>query len=220
MSSELPNPIKEMMLNEANDKNEYKEMPNNYHITALVGCIRKTFYRKTLPKEKQTVDLETAKNFWRGNNVDRNFCKLFNHYQIRVTYRCQSVPICISGHFDFLNEDDPAAPVITDLKAPKTLFYIKQEGKTSESYRKQVLFYCHCTAIPQGAVMYWDGHNPLTYPIEVTDETERILIAELEAKAHTLYIALQNGKAPAKNAFPIESWECKYCNFVEVCNNE
>jgi hypothetical protein len=214
--ADLPNPIKKMMLDESNGKEDYHAMPNSYHITELVGCIRKTYYRKTLPKKE--INLETAKNFYRGNIWDRNFCKCFRHNQIRVTYRCQKTPRCISGHFDFLNEDDPNTPVITDLKAPKTLFYVEREGKPSNHYRKQVLFYCYCTAIPNGAVMYWDGHKHLSFSIEVTDENCRVLIDELETKSLMLYNALKTNQPPNKNIFILESWECQYCEFLEECN--
>jgi CRISPR-associated exonuclease Cas4 len=213
---DLPHPIKKMMLDEANNKDDYQSMPNCYHITELVGCIRKAYYRKTLPKKD--LNLETAKNFHRGNTWDKDFCRCFKHNQVRVTHRCQKVPISISGHFDFLNEDNPTEPIITDLKSPKTLFYIEREGKPSEQYRKQVLFYCWCSAISKGAILYWDGHKALTYPVEATDEACHLLIDELETKSLMLYMALRTGKPPNKDAYIIEPWECQYCNYQEECN--
>lgn len=217
MATELPFPIQKMILDETNEKNDYHPMPNSYHITELVGCIRKTYYRKTLPKKP--VDLETAKNFHRGNTWDKDFCRCFRHNQIRVTYRCQKTPICISGHFDFLNEDNPEKPVITDLKAPKTLFFIEREGKPSNHYRKQVLFYCYNTAIPDGAILYWDGHKHLSYPIEATAEACQLLLDELETKCLMLYEALKNRQPPSKDVFILENWECSYCEFSEECNH-
>jgi CRISPR-associated exonuclease Cas4 len=216
LTSDLPTPIKEMLLNETNAKTDYHAMPNSYHITELIGCIRKAYYRKINPKT--TATLETAKNFHRGNIWDRDFCRCFRHNQIRVTYRCQKTPISISGHFDFLNEDNPTTPVITDLKAPKTLFYIEREGKPSEHYRKQVLFYCYCTAIPNGAILYWDGHKHLSFSIESTEESNSALIDELETKSLMLYNALKTNQPPNKEAFTLESWECQYCDYKEKCN--
>ena len=209
----LPQPIKTAILNEANGFDNYEALPNSYHITELVGCIR-----KTLPKKP--VNLETANNFHRGKLWDKDFCSRFRHNQIRVTYRCQRVPISISGHFDFLNQDDPQNPIITDLKAPKTLFYVEREGKPSEHYRQQVLFYCYCTAISKGAIMYWDGSKPLTFPVEVTNETCNKLIIDLETKTEILYIAIKNCKAPPRHVCTPESWECNYCEFSEECNHE
>jgi hypothetical protein len=136
---------------------------------------------------------------------------------VRVTYRCQKTPISISGHFDFLNDENPSDPIITDLKSPKTLFYVEREGKPSNHYRKQVLFYCYCTAIPKGAVMYWDGHKTLTFPIEATDEACQQLLDELETKSLMLNNALKTKQPPPKNAFIIEPWECQYCDFSSEC---
>jgi hypothetical protein len=215
---DLPNPIKEALLNEANGIDNYEAMPNSYHITELVGCIRKAYFRKTLPKKP--INLETANNFHRGKLWDKDFCSRFRHNQIRVTYRCQKVPISISGHFDFLNQDDPQNPVITDLKAPKTLFYIERDGKPSEHYRQQVLFYCYCTAISKGAVMYWDGAKPLTFPIEVTTETCNKLIEELETKSSLLYFAIKSNKSPPRQCCNPESWECSYCEFSLECKKD
>lgn len=218
MLNDLPIPIKNMILEEANGEENYPPMPNSYRITELIGCIRKVYYRRTQPKKM--VELETAKNFYRGNTWDRAFCKCFPYNQIRVTYRCKRVPISIVGHFDFLNEDDPTAPIITDLKSPKTLFYVEKEGKPNEQYRKQILFYCFCSAIPNGAIMYWDGHKSITYPVEATEDACAPLIEELETKSHLLWLSLKNGKAPTKNAFPPETWECGLCEFVTDCNKE
>lgn len=213
----LPNPIKEKILKEANNDENYEPMPNSYHITELVGCIRKAYYRRVLPKKN--IGLDTANNFHRGKLWDRDFCGCFKHNQVRVTYRCQKVPISISGHFDFLNQDDPDNPVITDLKAPKTLFYVERDGKPSEHYRQQVLFYCYCTAISKGAVMYWDGSKPLIYPIEVSDIACVELIDSLESKASILWISIKNRKAPSKEVCTPENWECQYCEFTEECNH-
>lgn len=214
--NDLPNPIKQKILRETNDNDDYEPMPNCYHITELVGCLRKTYYRKTLPK--QPVSLETANNFHRGRLWDKDFCGCFKHNQVRVTYRCQKTPICISGHFDFLNQDDPNDPVITDLKSPKTLFYIERDGKPSEHYRTQVLFYCYCTAIPKGAVMYWDGAKPLTYPITADTEACNELITKIEARAATLWLALRNKQPPIKQVCNPETWECNYCEYQTECD--
>ena len=213
----MPLKIQQKILDEVNN-NDYISLPNCYHITSLIGCIRKTYYRSILPKEP--VTLETAKNLYRGNHWDRLFTPCYRHNQIRVTYRCKNVPISISGHFDFIDDDDPNNPVVTDLKSPKTLFYIERDGKPSNNYRLQVLFYCYCTAIPKGRVAYWDGYNWLPFDIEATDESCQKLIEELEAKSHMLFMALKDGKAPVKNAFPTEPWECGYCNFKETCDSE
>jgi hypothetical protein len=208
---DLPKPIQEMILNQSNFS-EYEPMPNTYAITEILGCLRQKFFQKTLPKRPITI--ETAINFYRGNLWDKNFTGLFKRNQIRSTYRCRSLPICISGKFDFLYEG-----TITDLKSPASLFYVKNSGKPSETYRKQVLFYCYTNAQTKGQVMYWDGHECLKYPVEVTEEKCAELIEEIESRTMILWTSIHNKKAPNKILFPPESWMCKCCEFVEECNS-
>jgi len=119
---DLPQPIKDSILNEQNNDN-YEAMPNSYAITDLLYCLRKKFYQKTQPKKP--LDLETAVHFHRGNLWDKDFCSKFKRNQIRCTYRCKNIPISISGKFDFLDENN----IITDLKSPAELFYVEQAGK-------------------------------------------------------------------------------------------
>ncbi len=214
----IPKRIEAKILSATNDKDEYIPMPNSYSITELVGCIRKTYYTKTSPKE--IFDLSTAKNFYRGNLWDRDFCSCYPRNQVRVTYRCQTVPISISGHFDFINDDDLNNPIVTDLKSPKNTYFIKKENKPSEHYRKQVLFYCYCTAISKGEIGYWDGNDWLGFPIDASVEACKQLLEELEAKTLALYFALHNGKPPSKQVSNPEAWECRYCNFSKKCSSE
>jgi hypothetical protein len=124
------------------------------------------------------------------------------------------VPISISGHFDFIDDDNPSAPILTDLKCPKTLYYVERDGKPSEHYRKQVLFYCWCTAIPHGRVAYWDGSRWLPFDIDASDQACQTVIEELETKALALWMSLRNGKAPNKQVSNPESWECRYCEYT------
>lgn len=218
ITTRIPKRIEQKILAATNDKDDYTPMPNSYSITELVGCIRKTFYKNTSPK--QIFDLAAAKNFYRGNMWDFNFCGCYPRNQIRVTYPCQNVPISISGHFDFINDDDPNNPIVTDLKAPKTAYYVKREGKPSTHYHRQVLFYCICTAIYKGEIGYWDGNDWLGFQFTATIETRKALIIELEAKVLALYFAYRNGKPPNKQISAPEAWECNCCNFFRECSQE
>ena len=185
VTTRIPKRIENKILSATNDKDTYIPMPNCYSITELVGCIRKTFYQNTNPK--QPYNLDAAKNFYRGNMWDRDFCGCYPRNQIRVTYPCKTVPISISGHFDFVNDDDPNNPIVTDLKAPKTAYYVKRENKPSTHYHKQVMFYCLCTAISKGEIGYWDGNDWLGFQFTVTPEGTQQLIEEIEAKTLALY---------------------------------
>ena len=212
-SGDLPQEIQNSILNKANFDN-YKPMPNTYSITEILSCLRQKFYQKTLPKKN--IELKTAINFYRGNLWDNAFSPLFKRNQIRCTYRCKNIPICISGKFDFLTSDG----IVTDLKSPSNLFYVERNGKPSETYRKQVLFYCYTNAQTKGQIMYWDGSKCLMYPIEVTDEKCKELIEEVESRTVILWASLHNGKVPNKEIYPPETWMCQCCDFSIKCTQE
>jgi len=213
MAESLPKLIKDHILKQANEDN-YEAMPNTYSITTLLYCLRKAYYRTTLPKKP--VNLKTAVNFYRGNLWDHAFTTLYKRSQVRSTYRCKNIPITISGRFDFIDEDG----VLYDLKSPNSLFFIKKDGQASVHYQKQALFYCYTNAIKTAKVMYWDGNECLIYPVEVTDDLCNKLIEELEDKAAVLWASLQTGKPPAKNVCNPEPWECRYCSYLSECNGE
>jgi hypothetical protein len=207
---DLPQPIKDLILN-ASKMDDYEPLPNSYSITEIICCLRKIHFRRTLPKKQ--IDLKSANNFFRGNLWDRTFTSQFKRNQVRSTYRCTSVPISISGKFDFIDENG----ILTDLKCPASLFFVKREGKVSPQYEKQILFYCYTNAIPQGQIMYWDGAECLKIPVEVTEENCYDLIREIENKATILYEAKQTGKAPTREQSKPEEWECKCCDFQMEC---
>lgn len=210
----LPQPIKDAIINE-NNFDDYEAMPNNFGITEVLYCLRKKYYQKTLPKKP--INLETAVNYHRGNVWDRDFCSKFKRNQVRSTYRCHTVPIAVSGKFDFLDENN----VITDLKSPGDLYYVEREGKPNSHYEKQVRFYCYTNAIPRGQVMYWNGGPKcIKYSVEITDEKCEELINEIEARVCILYNSLQNSQAPNITTFPPEDWECKKCDWITECKNE
>jgi hypothetical protein len=210
---DLPQPIKELILTACNF-DDYEPLPNSYSITEIIYCIRKIYFRHTLPKK--SIDLKSASNFFRGNLWDRTFTSQFKRNQIRSTYRCKNVPISISGKFDFIDEKG----VLTDLKSPATLFFVKREGKPSTQYEKQVRFYCYTNAISKGQIMYYDGADCIKYPVEVTEENCHELIQEIEHKAKLLYHARQTGEAPTKEQSNPEEWECNCCEYLIECCKE
>lgn len=189
-------------------------MPNSYSITEIIYCTRKLHYRRNKPKKN--IDLKSANNFFRGNLWDRTFTSQFKRNQVRSTYRCTNVPISISGKFDFIDENG----ILTDLKSPANLFFVKQQGKPSEEYEKQILFYCYTNAIQQGQIMYWDGSDCIKYPIQITQEACQTLIKELEIKAAILYESRQTGKTPSREQSNPADWECKCCEFLIECCKE
>jgi hypothetical protein len=230
---DLPTPIKNYIMKQTEQTELHEAMPNTFSITEVLYCLRKTCLKRRaineiiFQKSKnpdyipifKELPLKTAVNFFRGKLWDSHFTSRFRMNQIRGTYRCQNVPLSISGTFDFLDEEN-GIPIITDLKSPATLFYIKRDGTPSEHYIKQVRFYCYCNAIFKGRIGYFDGSDYLTFPVIISDEEDANLINYIEGRAATLFYWKQTGKLPSKMASTPEFWECKTCEFSDACDEE
>jgi len=245
MLSELPDPIKEHILKSINNES-YTPMPNAFGVTEILGCIRQTFFRKL--EERRTgkskpFDLNSSYAFYRGKLFDSAWTNLFDRNQIRCTHRVSGYPITISGHFDFMWNDE-----VWDLKTTKNLYFVKEPSK---QYCKQVRFYAYCNSLNGGKLLYIDMGDCKVFnvPMDNIEET----IREIENKAIELYKALNtvkceycgfllnkwdinNGgtcpscnkftygilKAPPKPVFDKdETWHCKsqYCSYYNECQN-
>lgn len=202
---DLPQPIKDHILRSTNNE-EYHNKPNTYSLTELLYCIRKAYYRRTQPKP---TELEAAFNIYRGKVFDNLWSPLFQHNQIRSTYRCKNIPITISGKYDFLTTDN----ILTDLKTTKSLYFVNEP---SEEYKTQVRFYAWLNSIEKAQIIYIDFGNCKVFPVEVGDCTE--LFEALESKAEILYNSLKNQTVPYKPITAPE-WMCKKCEYKEECNN-
>jgi CRISPR/Cas system-associated exonuclease Cas4 (RecB family) len=204
---DLPIPIKEYILKNANGEDYYNK-PNTYSLTELLYCTRKSFYKRTIP---QKTTLESAFNMYRGRLFDKEWSPLFRHNQVRSTYRCKNIPVTISGKYDFLTEDNEGHPILVDLKTTKSLYYVTEP---SEEYKTQVRFYAYLNSIDHAQILYIDFGDCKKFDVEVGDCSK--LFEDLEAKATQLYFALKTGKVPAKeNGTP--TWMCKTCDYNKQC---
>jgi CRISPR/Cas system-associated exonuclease Cas4 (RecB family) len=185
---------------------DYQEKPNTYSLTSLLYCLRKAYYRKINPKP---LTLQNAYPIYRGRLFDDKWSPLFRHNQVRCTYRCKTVPVTISGKYDFLTSTDP--PILTELKTTKNLHYI---NTPSEEYIKQVRFYAYLNSLQHAQIIYIDFGDAKVFPVEVGDTT--VLLEEIERKATTLYYALKNCEPPPQEP----SWLCNYCEYSDMCKEQ
>jgi CRISPR-associated exonuclease Cas4 len=202
---DLPKEIKEHILRSANSE-DYHSKPNTYSLTELLYCIRKAYYRRTQPK---ATELEAAFNMYRGKVFDNLWSPLFQHNQVRSTYRCKNIPITISGKYDFLTKDN----ILTDLKTTKSLYFVNEP---SEEYKTQVRFYAWLNSIEKAQIVYIDFGDCKVFPVEVGDCNE--MLEALELKAEILFKSIQNKAVPFKPVTAPE-WMCKKCEYKEECNH-
>jgi len=202
----LPREIKDEIIRTCSG-NGYHEKPNTYSLTTVLGCLRQAFYQKTLPRPPVTV--QNCYAMYRGVLFDEKWTRLFRHNQVRCTYRCRSIPVTISGKYDFITSTDP--PVLTDLKTREKL---EELVSPIVSHIKQVRFYAYCNSIHHAQLIYVNLQTCKVFPVEVGNVQP--LLDEIEERAYRLYMAFLTNTVP-----PVEeSGLCSYCSYQTVCSKQ
>lgn len=127
----LPTPIITHMRRTLNNRPMIEHV---YHITELIYCLRKAYYRR-LSKideyEIPEIDKKGLWNIYRGNTYDNLWSPLFktNQRTYVISRERENRKIFITGTLDFVWVDEQdLEKVLYDLKMPSTIFYRKKEG--------------------------------------------------------------------------------------------
>lgn len=210
--NDLPSIVKKHIVSSVNREKEgyYTVKDNEIHVTELLYCIRKSYFKRTIPK---SILLKGAYNMWRGQELDEAWTPLFPDNQQRCTYRIQGIPVTIVGKYDFIDPEDGA---IGDLKTVKNLYYCISAPKME--HVKQIRFYAYLNAISKAKLIYMDYGDCVKHDVSVTDSECLEVIRNLEITARVLYQALVNKTPP--EVYPSEErkwlcgegeeWECEY----------
>jgi CRISPR/Cas system-associated exonuclease Cas4 (RecB family) len=204
--SELPQAIQDHIIKTTSGEYEYRD--KSVHVTELLYCLRKSYYRRTeLSEEKE---IEQRWFFYRGIIFDQLWTNLFPRNQVRVTHRISGGPTIV-GKIDFIEMDDE--PTLYELKTISNKYAIKNGPK--EEHVKQIKFYMWCENIEKVKLIYVSFAGIAIFEIDVSDAES--IVQELEETAKLLYDCLVNEKLPPKTD---RNWECKYCDFSELCSRE
>ncbi|GAH83715.1 unnamed protein product, partial [marine sediment metagenome] len=113
-----------------------QNIPHVFHVTELVYCLRKAYYRRLYP-DREKRNIRGNWNLYRGKTFDGLWTPLFevNQHTLRVTQR----GLTIRGTLDFIYDDGNGA-ALYDLKMPANTFFKSQSG-AGEGYRRQVQAY-------------------------------------------------------------------------------
>lgn len=184
-----------------------------FHVTELVsGCQRKACFRRL--RGRETFDLESCYNIYRGSKLDREWCGLFDYNQEPLVAEFSG--LTITGSYDFIWDG-----YLWDLKRPKSIFYKKRDG-AGLYYRRQVQAYL--------SMLHEAGRFRDVVEAKILMSAEDCMVetvpADDEAVWHLMWkraFALSDGLA-AGTAERLEKsecpeWECKpkYCEFTEEC---
>lgn len=205
----LPQPIIQHILNKSRERVVY---PHVYHVTELIGCLRKAYFKRTYG-DLIKHGLNTLWNFYRGHLFDDEFSPLFLRNQNPVT--AQSGKCTIVGYYDFIHND-----ILYDLKTAhdRTMYYLKKDGPRPDNVI-QVQAYMELAndpTIKHGRLIYIGlSPNPLQFDVQRDPEA----VNNLWIKVNNLEWAL-NHKDPHLLPIPKDaSWRCKpeYCEAQTEC---
>ncbi len=201
--NELPEPIKRHI--EEITSSEYTHRDGEVHVTELLYCLRKAYYRRMAEKNGENVEKELKNRWWlyRGVVFDELWTGLFPKNQVRITHRIPDGPV-IAGKIDFIYND-----TVYDLKTISNEYAVRDGPK--EEHVKQVLFYAWVNNTPKAGLIYvWLGGVKI-FLIDTSRAYE--VVKELEERAMKLWTALRKMEPPERE----ESWQCKYCEFKDIC---
>ncbi|MCW4049150.1 MAG: hypothetical protein NWE89_05370 [Candidatus Bathyarchaeota archaeon] len=182
-----------------------------YHVTELIYCLRKAYYRRVHPKQA-TFNTRSLWNIYRGFTFDRQWSPLFKINQ--KTYTVTRDGISIRGTLDFVY-DDGNGDILYDLKMPASTFYKKREG-AGQGYRRQVQAYLALGHANRELLDVCRSRVLMVAEEVVVEEVEEwtnMLDSFLWSRAFALDAAL-NDKDPSGLPGPEEEWEClpEYCS--------
>ena len=131
----LPTPIKQHMAQKLQNRPPIKKV---YHVTEVLYCLRKAYYRRVLPKS-EGINPEGVWNIYRGSTFDGLWSSLFPINQ--KTLVVEKEGITVTGTLDFIWIDEETfEKCLYDLKMPKNIFYKKKSG-AGKFYKEQVQSY-------------------------------------------------------------------------------
>jgi len=202
---DLPEAIKARII-EATES-DYTHRDNSLHVTELVYCLRKAYYRRMAEKEgtKEEKGLRERWYLYRGIVFDEAWTGLFARNQVRVTHRIKHGPTIV-GKIDFIDDDG----TLYELKTISNDYAIRDGPKLA--HVKQALFYAWIEQAPRVRLVYVHLGGVRIFDLDprLADE----VVEELEMKALKLWHALKSGTPPDPENEP---WECKYCEFKDIC---
>lgn len=199
---DLPEEIQARIIERTGHEDHYND--REIYVTELVYCLAKAYYRRKTTEQPEK-GLRQRWALYRGILFDEEWTSLFPRNQVRVTHRIPGGPTIV-GKIDFMDEEGG----IWELKTVANDYAIRDGPKPQ--HVAQALFYAWVQNAPTAHLLYLHLGGVHRFDLDVRRAEE--IVKELEAKAVKLHIALLENTPPdPENA----AWECKYCEFKDIC---
>jgi len=207
------------MLRELIDKfyldNQRNREQSHFYITDAGRCARSLFFKfKNAPRKE--MEASALRLFDHGDHIHQLIMKpLLSIRDIHVVASEVNIPPqeIISGRSDAIVSDGKNLYVL-DIKSMNSMIFDKLMEPKEENI-DQLQLYLHYFKIPKGILLYVNK-NTLTlkeFFVDYSQERAISLIASLQETKNKI----DSGVIPDRiQGYPAD-WQCRYCQFREIC---
>ena len=187
----------------------------HFYITDAGRCARGVFFKfKNVPREK--MEARVLRMFDHGDYIHQLIMKpLLSIRGIHVVASEINIPPqeIVSGRADAIISDGKTQYIL-DIKSMNGMIF-KNLVQPKEENINQLQLYLHFFKVPKGILLYVNKD---------TQELKEFLVDYNQTRAQNLLKQLSNLKSkidtgiiPSRIPDWPENWQCKYCQFKEIC---
>ncbi len=181
---------------------ENKSRLDSIHVSDLVYCLRKAFYRRKGYAEKETPESLTVKSLGKGHHhIYETLRDSFKEYE--------ASRYGVVGHLDMFN----GYPI--EIKTTRKKF---NEYEVPEHYLRQIAYYCILTGTKIGYLIYVYVVKPKirVFKIDYSETLDRYKY-EFFNRLNLLKKALKEDNPSFLDGSNYR-WECRYCPYHDQCD--
>jgi len=196
------------------DRQRDKEQ-NHFYITDAGKCPRQIFFKfKNAPRKEMEANI--LRLFDHGDSIHKLIMKsLVSTRDIHVVASEVNIPPqeIISGRADAIISDGKELYVL-DIKSMNSMIFRNLESPKEENVA-QVQLYLHYFKIPKGILLYVNKDNQelKEFFVYYDKKISESLISELS----DLKKKIDSNTIPARVSTYPDDWQCRYCQFLEIC---
>ena len=217
-SGKSANMLKELIdkfyLDRERERKERGKERTRFYISEAGKCPRSIFFRfKQAPARE--IEAERLRLFEHGNYIHQLILRpLFSLRLIRATEVDISPQEIITGRADAIISVN-GEPHVLDIKSISGRMNLEKmkEPKIEDCY--QIQLYLHYFGIKKGILLYLnkDTQELREFPITYNNELVKKLLANFEK----LKSKIESDIVPPRLIDFPEGWQCRYCEFGEIC---
>jgi CRISPR/Cas system-associated exonuclease Cas4 (RecB family) len=189
---------------------------HHFYITDAGKCPRAVFFKfKNAPKE--SIEPNVLRMFDHGDHIHQMIMKpLLSVREIHVVASEVNIPPqeLVSGRADAIVSDGKELYVL-DIKSMNSMIFKNLEEPKPENI-DQVQLYMHYFKIPNGILLYVnkDNQSLKEFIFKHDKKISNALIKGLE----DLKEKIENNIVPNRIKSYGKDWQCRYCQFREICS--